>query len=53
MNYEQLVERARQRPDSTEAIGLIAIQQAMYQKQEERKQKVHNFFKRLVGKSVD
>lgn len=49
MNYESMVERARLRPDSTEAIAVIAMEQAHFQARENRKRKVKNFFKKFFG----
>jgi len=50
-DYNSLVEQARQRPNSTAAIAVIAIETHHYQRAEARKQAVKSFFGKIFGKN--
>lgn len=51
-NYDFMLEQARQKPDSTAAIGLRAIQDEQDKLAHQRKQAVKGFFGRLFSKKA-
>lgn len=48
--YDYMAEQARQRPDSTAAIGLQAIREAQYQRDHNRSMAIKAFFTRPFKK---
>ena len=50
--YDFMLEQARQRPDSTTAIGLRAIEEAQWRRAHQRRVAVKEFFTGLFHKKA-